>query len=155
MQLQRIAIEVFADYHQFYLWDRGVNPEAPVDYDDTDVERRIKTAPNVVVIQPGRNTTVPVEIEIHDNEPAYVADDWDHIAEASLELPTGQLEVHECTGGPVAQFAVSPGWYRVRSFHAGLGTIDDRGLEGRDRYRVMLWPESRIAVKVIKQWTRA
>lgn len=155
MQLHRKVFEVFADYHQFYLWDRGMNPEAPVDYDDNDVERRIKTGLHVVVIQPGRNTTVPVEIEIHDSEPAYVVDDWDHIAEASLEIPTGQLEVHECTGGPVAEFAVTPGWYRVRSFHAGLGTIDDGGLSGCDRYRVVLWHALPAELRVLKQWTNS
>jgi len=127
VRLQHRAFELFADYHQFYLWDEGMSPEAPVDYDDEDVKRRIKTGPYVVVIQPERNMTVSVEIEIHDSEPAYDSADWDHIAEASLQLPTGRLQVHECTGGSVAQFKVEPGTYRVRSFHGGIGTIDDSG----------------------------
>ena len=61
---------------------------------------------------------VAVEVEIHDAEPEYNLDEWDHIAEASLHLPTGYLEVHECTGGPVAEFEIAPGWYRVRSKRA-------------------------------------
>ena len=66
---------------------------------------RIKTGLHVLVIQPERNMTVSVKVEIHDVEPLCDADRWDHIAEASLHLPTGQLEVHECTGGPVADSA--------------------------------------------------
>jgi hypothetical protein len=54
-------LEVFADYHQFYVWDAGVGPSAPEDYTDDDVRRRVKVAPNVVVVQPVRNMTVPVE----------------------------------------------------------------------------------------------
>jgi hypothetical protein len=104
MRLQSKKIEVFADYHQFYLWDRDTNPEAPVDYIDEDVLRRIKTGPNVVVIQPERNMEVPVEVEVHDADPGYIPDEWDHIAEASLHLPTGHLQVHECTGDAVADF---------------------------------------------------
>jgi hypothetical protein len=88
MLLQRKQFDLFADYHQFYLWDAGKKPEAPEDYSQQDIERRIKIGLHVVVIQPERNMTVAVEIEIHDSEPIYDADAWDHIAEASaLSLP--------------------------------------------------------------------
>jgi hypothetical protein len=154
MKLQHKAFEVFADYHQFYLWDQGMAPEAPVDYDDDDVERRIKTALHVFVIQPERNMTVAVEVEVHDTEPTYAPDEWDHIAEASLHLPTGQLQVHECTGGAVANFDIAPGWYRVRSFHGGFDTIEETALEGNDHYRAVLWPAPPASLQVIKQWKR-
>jgi hypothetical protein len=152
MRSQHKSFELFADYHQFYLWDRGMAPQAPEDYTDEDTRLRIKTGPHVLVIQPERNMTVAVEVEILDAEPPCDADRWDHIAEASLNLPTGQLEVHECTGGPVADFSVEPGWYRVRSHHGGLDTIDEFGLEGNDRYLVVLWPAPPAALRVIKQW---
>jgi hypothetical protein len=152
VQLQHQAFEVFADYHQFYLWDKGMTAEAPVDYTDEDVRCRIKTGPYVVVIQPERNMNVSVEVEIHDADPGFDDAEWDHIAEASLDLPTGRLQVHECTGGPVAEFLVAPGWYRVRSLHGGFATIDESGLEGADRYRVILWPAPQDDVRVVKQW---
>jgi hypothetical protein len=125
---------------------------APTDYTDEDVRRRIKTGPHMVVIQPERNMTVPVEVEVHDADPGFDPADWDHIAEASLHLPTGRLQVHECTGGPVGEFAVAPGWYRVRSLGGGFATIDGSGLEGSDRYRVVLWPAPPADVRVVKQW---
>lgn len=150
--MHRKAFEVFADYHQFYLWDRGMTAEAPTDYTDEDVRRRIKTGPHVVVIQPERNTTVTVEVEVHDNDPGFDAAAWDHVAEASLNLPTGQLQVHECTGGPVAEFSVDPGWYRVRSLGCGFATINESGLEGSDHYRVVLWPAPASDLRVVKQW---
>jgi hypothetical protein len=150
--VQRQAFEVFADYHQFYLWDRGMTVEAPIDYTDEDVRQRIKTGPHVVVIQPERNMTVAVELEVHDSDPGFDPAAWDHVAEASLHLPTGQLQVHECTGGPVAEFAVKPGWYRVRSLGGGFRTIDESGLKGRDHYRVVLWPAPPADVRVVKQW---
>jgi hypothetical protein len=129
-----------------------MNPLAPEDYSEEDTRRRIKTAPYVVVIQPERNMTVAVEIEIHDLEPEYASDEWDHIAEASLQLPTGLLQVHECTGGSVAEFEVTPGWYRIRSFYGGFDTIDDY-VEGDDYYKVVLWPAPPADVLVVKQWT--
>jgi hypothetical protein len=152
MLLQEKTFEVFADYHQFYLWDKGKSPLAPVDYSDDDVKRRIKAARHVIVIQPERAMTVPVTLEIHDSDPGFASDAWDHIAEASLHLPTGELQVHECTGGPVADFKVSSGWYRVRSHHGGFDTIADVGSDGADYYLITLWNAPRSAVKVLKQF---
>jgi hypothetical protein len=111
---------VFADYHQFYLWDAGASPEAPIDYTDVDMERRIKTGPHVVVIQPERNMTVPVTLEVLSNPPLLDTTVWDHVAEASLELPSGMLEVHECAGGSLDLIALAPGTYRVRAHFGRL-----------------------------------
>lgn len=152
MRLHHVAVELFADYHQFYLWDKGMKPVAPAEYTDEDVQRRIKKGQHVLVIQPERDTDVAVEVEVHDTEPAFDAAGWDHIAEASLHLPTGQLEVHESTGGSVAELKIEPGWYRVRTFHGGFSTIDETGLEGNDHYLAVLWPAPPAELRVIKQW---
>ena len=148
--VQRQTFDVFADYHQFYLWDRGKTNQAPEDYTDEDVRRRIKTGPYVVVIQPERNTLISVVIEIHDADPEFDMAAWDHIAEASLHLPTGQLQIHECTGGSVAELVVEPGWYRVRSLGGGFATLSER--EVRDHYLIVLWPAPPADVRVVKQW---
>jgi hypothetical protein len=152
MLVQSKQIEVFADYHQFYLWDPAMNPMASEDYNETDTQRRIKTGPHVVVIQPERDMLVPVTIELHDSEPVLHSDEWDHVAEASLDLPSGNLQIHECTGGVVADFKVAPGWYRVRSMHGGFDTIADVGTDGDDYYKVALWPADPADVVVVKQW---
>ena len=152
MRLQHLELELFADYHQFYLWDRDMNPVAPVDYNEVDVCNWIKTNPHVLVVLQHRDGTVRVEVEIHDSEPGYSAEEWDHIAEASLHLPTGNLQVHECTGGVVADIVVKPGWYRVRTFHGGFDTIDESELEGDDETIVVLWPAPSAELRVIKQW---
>jgi hypothetical protein len=151
--VQKQALSVFADYYQFYLWDERVAPDAPTDWSDMDVARRLKAVPNVVVVSPIRNMDVPVEVEIHTSEPPYDATAWDHIAECSLELPSGQLQVHECTGGPVASFRVEPGVYRVRAFYGALGKLSEDGLTGEDHYRVVLWPAPMADVVVLKVWS--
>jgi len=145
-------LDVFADYHQFYLWDSAMNPAVP-EYSEDDIARRIKVGLHVVVIQPERSMVVPVEVEIHDCEPLVNLEEWDHVAEASLHLPSGNLQIHECTGGPVADFGVEPGWYRVRSMHGGLDTIAYAGVDGDDDdyYRVAIWPAKPSEVVVLKQ----
>lgn len=46
-----------------------------------------------------------------------------------------------------------PGWFRVRSHHAGLGTIDEIGLEGNDHCLAVLWPAPPADMRVVTQWT--
>lgn len=146
------SYSIFADYHQFYLWDKDIGPDAPTDYTDVDIARRIKAAPNVVVIQPERNMEVPVEVELRDREPDADCEQWDHIAEASLELPSGHLEIHECTGGPIDHFHLSPGTYRVRAYYGSLNELSEDGLVGNDHYKLVLWPAEFAPVTVLKQF---
>lgn len=143
--------EIFADYFQFYLWDAGKMPEPPTDYVEVDLRNRIKAAPFVVVIQPVRNMDVPVTLDLADAPPPLDLDAWDHVAEASLDLPSGRLEIHECTGGSIDILDVAPGSYRVRACFAGLGTLSADGLDGDDRYHLTLWPASAAPVEVLKQ----
>lgn len=146
--------DIFADYHQFYLRDRDVAPDAPIDYVDADVTRRIKAAPFIVVLQPERDMTVPLELETFDAEPPLDLDAWDHVAEAGLDLPSGLLELHECTGGSIDVLQLSPGAYRVRFCGARLDTLSEDTLDGDDRYRTELWPAPAAPVAVLKQFAR-
>lgn len=144
--------EIFADYHQFYLWDHGEQPSSALDYSGDDIPRRIKAAPSIVVVMPERNMDVPVEIEIADEAPAADLDAWDHVAEASLELPSGRLEIHQCTTGSVDILPVARGSWRVRAYHGGLSTLSEDGLDGEDHYRLVLWPAPPGEVVVLKQY---
>lgn len=144
--------DIFADYFQFYLWDEEKGPDVLIDYTDEDVRRRITAAPFVVAIQPVRNMTVPVEVEVTGAPPALELDDWDHVAEASLELPSGRLEIQELAGTSIDVLPILPGTYRVRAYFGGLNTLSYDGLEGDDRYRIVLWPASFAPVKVLKQY---
>ena len=148
----RHSFTVFADYHQFYVWDAGVGMTAPEDYTSQDVERMVKVVENVVVIQPVRNLGVPVELEVHLSDPGCDLALWDHVVECALALPTGRLQVHECTGGPVLDLPVERGIYEARLLFAGLSTLSADGLDGSDHYRIELWPGSKRELSVVKQW---
>ena len=143
---------VFADYHQFYLWDPQASPEAPTDYTDLDIDRRIKAAPHVVVIQPERNMKVPVTLEVLSEPPYSDLAAWDHVAEASLELPSGELEIHECTGGSLDRIPIAPGTYRVRAYFGKLGELTDDGIDGNDHYAIALWPAPAAPIEILKQY---
>ena len=145
-------IEVFADYHQFYLWDPSTDPEAPTDFSDQDTRCMVKLAPHVVVVQPLRNMDVLVIVRLENADPGFEAADFDQIVECMIEVPGGQLQVHECTGEPVLDLEVAPGCYQVRVLCAGLDTLSADGLDGNDSYTIQVWPGQSDGLKVVKQF---
>jgi hypothetical protein len=150
--LHRAELEIFADYHQFYVQDGGVEPDAPTDWTDTDIGHRVKVEENVVVVCPLRNMSVPVVVEVTDSEPPFTFEGLDHIVSCSLRLPTGCLQVHECTGGERLRLSIAAGTYRMLIFFSGLNSISASGLEGNDQYRVVLWQGSDTPLIVLKEW---
>ncbi len=150
--IRRETIEVFADYYQFYVQDGQVNPPAPEDWTDSDVAHRAKAAQNVVALCPVRNMTVPVEVELHASEPDFNAEEADHLVRCSLALPTGHLQVHECTGSSVLNWHIDAGNYQMLAVFSGLGSLSADGLDGEDRYRVLLWPGPERALSVSRKW---
>jgi hypothetical protein len=83
---------------------------------------------------------VPVEFEVTHSEPDLELEHWDHVAEASLELPVGHLEIHECTGGSIDNLVLEPGNYRVRAYFGALNEMSEDGLGGKDHYKLVIWP---------------
>jgi hypothetical protein len=147
--MQRRELTVFVDYHQFYLWDGGVSPQAPEDFDAADIADRVKVAPNVVVVQPLRNDEVPVVFELHERDPGGDPAAFDHVVECSLALPTGQLQLQEVMGGAVLELCVAPGSYRVRVGFGGLARA------GGDHYAVVMWPADEAPLQVTRRFTGA
>jgi hypothetical protein len=153
--LHRAELEVFADYHQFYIQDGGINPAAPTDWSEEDVAHRVKVAANVVVVCPVRNMSVPVEVEVSTTEPSVDVGAYDHVVRCSLSLPTGYLQVHECTGGERLRLSVQAGTYSVLVLFSALGSLSEDGLEGEDRYRIFLWPGRELPLMVVKAWSES
>ena len=144
---------IFADYHQFYLMDAEEEPFAPEDWTDEDVQRRIKAEKFIVIIQPERNMTVPVDLEILDSEPEKDFGNWQHVAEASLDLPSGKLRIEECpTVNIIDEIVLMPNSYRIRAYYGDLDKLSFDGLEGDDHYKIMIWQAPFQGIKVLKQY---
>ena len=142
--------EIFADYHQFYLTDSEEHPNAPENYTDEDIQRRIKAEKYIIVIQPERNMTVPVELEVLDSHPSNEFEEWQHIAEASLVLPSGKLLIEDFYGEIKDAIDLGSGIYRIRAYYGNLDKLSFNGLEGDDHYKIIVWQAPFEEVKVLK-----
>ena len=148
----RCRLVIVAEYHQFYVWDPVTSGRnAPEDWSEQDIANRAKLASGVVVVCPVRDTEVPVEVGIWDEEPQVVFALWQHVVEAPL-ITTGLIEIDECCGAPKASFSVDPGDYTVRALYRGLDKLSEDGFEGDDFYEIQIRKSPCAGFRVIKRW---
>src|SRR5688572_6120135 len=141
--MQRHELQLFADYHQFYIQDDdsrfGNLSEA---WTDEATDQLLAVAPHVVGIGTVRNVEVPVTVEVHEKRPALDLAAWDQVNLASVQVDSGRLVVAGCTDyfPDAFRIKVKPGTYEVLVCYAGLRILSDDGLSGGDRYLVALYP---------------
>jgi len=155
---REIRLDIFADYHQFYLKDEGSNFQTENLWDDEQAFLdMLATGPGGVAVGTARHYSVPVKVRVLDSEPEENIDHWDHVTEASLSVPSGTLVV----SGPTEyrpdapRITVEPGDYRVRVYYANLESAAANGIDGDDYYEVAVWPGELAEPRVLKRsdWT--
>lgn len=146
-------LELFADYHQFYLQDETAEGNLSDAWDEAATRRMLAVSAGVVGIGTARNTNVPVTLEFLESEPPGDFANFDHVVEGSLVVATGPLVVAGCTDyfPDALRFDVEPGTFRVRLSASGLDSLSADGLDGEDHYLVQLWPGDPIEPTVLKQ----
>jgi hypothetical protein len=164
--------DIFADYHLVWLEDCGVKDaisaglfqdpaETPQQFAarmqrlDQDaariaslvtpetIARGLGVAYGTLCIFTARNLDVPVTVQMRDSPSRDDFAQWDRVVEASLEVPSGSITVHNPSDDVPEEprIAVTPGTYRARVFYGGLATVSADELEGEDHYRIELWPQ--------------
>ena len=147
-----VRLHIFADYHQFYLQDENSEADLAEIWDERTSADMIATGPGVVGVGTARNFDVPVTVRILDSEPEEDPDRWDHVAEAPLALPSGELLIFGPTDWPDAErLAIEPGHYRARVHCANLESVAQIGIDGEDFYEVVLWPGAEEPPRVLKR----
>jgi hypothetical protein len=145
--------KLFADYFQLYLRCAETD-DLPELWDDAIVARRLNQGPGSLVLSTARNMTVPLRVLLHPARPAIDPAGFDHLVEAALDAPSGNLVIAGLMEEPIGGHAVPPGRLGALVGFQGLGTLSEDGLDGDDRYEVHLWPDAAAAgaVTVHRQW---
>lgn len=147
--------ELFADYHQIYLRDEGRGRHLPDDYTDENIARHLMVGSHAVILHTARNMDVPVRVEWHQQRPAPDLDSYQHVVEAGMTCPSGQLVLAGLSDdiSTAPRLMVQSGPIGVRASLTGLDTLSADGLDGDDRYLVQLWPAVEPGdVRVLKAW---
>ncbi|MBC7796566.1 MAG: hypothetical protein H7Z37_06820, partial [Pyrinomonadaceae bacterium] len=68
--MEKFSFELFADYFQFYLQDENADfDSSAVIWTDQTVEDLLAVTSGMIYVGTVRNMTVPITIEIDDDEP--------------------------------------------------------------------------------------
>lgn len=151
----RYDYEVFADYHQIMLEDcaggmpRGdgtekrseeVNEAISLLLDAQAFARHVGVYPGALCILTARNMDVPLTVEVYTAAPQDDLTVWDHVVEASLDVPSGCVQVSAGVNEYAPEIRLAAGTYRARVYFGGVYTLSADGMDGSDHYRVVLWP---------------
>lgn len=149
--IERHEIPVDGSHYQFDLADvdAETDPEALESPDDRawpsfSVGRGLVKVGTASYFPPA-----PLVVELHDEAPE-LDEDWDHVAEGSLELTGDELAIGLFD---FQSLPVRGGVYRVRASGRNLDAADTEE-SGGDRYRVQLWPAPASPPVIVKCWSR-
>lgn len=152
------AFSLYADHYQFYIGDSWSEADtaAPEFWSDDAFARRLAVGDGLLAVGTEVYGTVPVVVELFDCAPIDDLRGWDHVVEASLDVPSGLIAIDGCLNyvpkdlphigyrSPVLE--VAPGVYRARIYYGNLGSLrveqTHYGEEevSDEHYRVVLWP---------------
>jgi hypothetical protein len=136
MGMRSQTLEFWPSYAQFVLYDvkTPFDPDQiPLFNADGEIGAPISVRRLEVSIALLLDTTVRLELRLHDSEPEPLKNDWPVNVTAILEVPSGVLGVRDVVAGdPELTLEVRPGTLNLRAH----GRVDDSG----QVFVVQLWP---------------
>jgi hypothetical protein len=143
------TLDVFADYNQIFLLDGDVRPPYPEDVTDDDIARRYKVVPHLIAIYTTNADYVAVTVVVSDAPLELEVDQWQHVVELPIQVPSGQLIVAGCADflPDCPAIKMAPESYLARVYGRGFEP------DGEEQYLVALWPSVAKAPRVLKQFS--
>jgi hypothetical protein len=153
-----IELIVFADHWQILVVDEASAMNFADAWTDPDDDRPgISVGRDAISVAAEVNVNVGVRVAVTDARPSVADVDYDYLAEASIDVPTGHLVVMGFLSN-AARFAVPAGPMRILIGRSNLAAayeadIDsDRSDETMERLSLWAWPDATSAPVVLKRW---
>jgi hypothetical protein len=142
--MQAYNLSFFTEYYQFYILDSETKSQTdgPDFWNDEAGENRLAVVEGLLGVTVGKYAEINVEVRVLEEKPQ-IFDYPDHVVEASLRLPSGILQIKDCTAYDTElELNLEKGCYRVRVSSFKLYTLQND--QGDDYYLVEIW-KSRFA----------
>ncbi len=152
MERCRYSFSLSAEFWQFYIQDEWSSDEY-VEWTSEEDYDPIALAPGTVSICTNCDRIVPVEIVICRSEPLPDFEDWDHLVECGIDVPSGRLIVAGCFDdceGEAPRINLRPGSYRARVCYGNQYSCQEY-VGCSDYYRIMLWPSKDMSFRPLKR----
>jgi hypothetical protein len=139
-------LKFFTEYYQFYIQDKKTkaSTDSEIFWTSQASEDKIAVEEGLLGISVAKYAEIIVQVNIHPQAQTFFnLQDYDHIVEASINSPSGILQVLDCTAMQLQlEINVTPGIYTVRSSSANLKTV--QGDVGNDFYVIDIYPSEKI-----------
>jgi hypothetical protein len=151
---QIYSLKFFTEYYQFYIRDK--NSKAKTDSDifwtAEASEDKMAVEEGLLGISVAKYAEINVQVNIHPQEqPVFNLQAYGHIVEASIEVPSGVLQILNCTAMELqVEINIAPGTYTVRASSANLSTV--KADTGNDFYVIDIYPSLKKERAVIKNF---
>lgn len=145
---------IITDHYQFYVEDEECSADTSTIWDTSQGGGLLAVNSCLISIGTVRyGGETRVIIQVLDRRPIDAVDEYDHVVEASIEVPSGRLVVwspeNEFSTAP--RISVRPGIYGVRVCYGNTNAVaDTNATSGDDYYKVVLWPAEKQPVRVLK-----
>jgi hypothetical protein len=144
---------VLADHFQVILMDRTCRDDFGLIWTDEAARLMLAVGERTISVGTLRNVEVTLEVHVSTERPVVGVHECDHMAEACLQIPSGDLVVMNCTAHTYAPtIDVRPGSYQCLFTVSGIDSIENEWSPAADLYRVFLWPGPRITPRLLKHW---
>ncbi len=150
--MEQHKLSFFTEYYQFYILDSESEgkTDAPDFWNDEAGTRRLAVGEGILGVTVAKYAEIKVEVRALSSEPTEDAE-ADHIVETSLNLPSGLLQIKDCTSyDTVLELNLEKETYRIRISSFKLWTVQND--EGDDYYVVEIWKSEFAETKIIKEW---
>jgi|SRR5947209_16165957 len=143
------------DHFQFYLEAEDADPDFESLWDQRKIAEALAAGYGIIAVRTARyDGETEVALELADSRPADSLDEWDKVMECSIQVESGAVLLSAPEDGlyEETRTPVPPGIYRALVYYGNLDLAPDGGaeLEGRDYYRIVLWPGPPIPLRTIK-----
>jgi hypothetical protein len=151
------ALDFHTAYSQFYIIDPMVDYDTGSDkfWTQDAASDMLAVETGVLGVGIGSYGHVKAELEVllkPNTENDYSK--YDHIVEAGIQIDSGLLQVIDCPNSEIVlSIAIEPKTYRVRIYSIGLSESDPEEDEGKDYYKIEIWPDNNMERKVLKRYS--
>jgi hypothetical protein len=137
---------IFADYHQFHLFNEAASPAYPEDITEVDLRRWLKAVANLVAMYTDSETEFAITVECGELPPQLDQSERVQIVQGPLDVPSGRIVLARPSSdlARAPRIAVPPGTYRIQ-----VAASSD-GKTTQPHYFVSLWPGTASTVEIIK-----
>ncbi len=144
----------FTEYYQFYILDSETTASTDAnDFWSPEAERlRLAISEGLLGVTVAKYAKIKVSFKVLKKSPS-LKTKADHIVETSLNIPSGHLEIRDCSAYDIILgLDLQKTNYQIRVSSFKLDTVQNDS--GKDYYVVEIWPGKIQETKLIKKWQK-